>query len=471
MRRWIILVCLVLLANYLASGTASLKLPTLVGSHMVLQQKDTVRIWGWAQKGTIISIWTGWDDQVSSTITTDDDRWEFRIHTPAAGGPYQIVISADSLIVLEDIMIGEVWICSGQSNMEMPLKGYASQPVYGSNDFILHSGNYNIRHFQVGQVSSAIPENDCTGKWETSAPSSTGDFSAVAYLFGKHLYDILKVPVGLINASWDGAPIRSWIERSVLQDRFKEIDLSEFEGGRLNKRTPSGLFNGMIHPVTKYTIKGAVWYQGESDRHNPERYQVLFSAMIENWRACWKQGDFPFYFVQIAPYKYDSSCNAAFLREAQLKTMLDVPNTGMVTTTDIGEYDCIHPGDKETVGKRLAYWALAKTYHIEGISYCGPIYREMKTLRNKLFIWFDQSENGLTSFDTEIKGFEISSESREFFPAEAKINIKENHIELWSRNVELPVAVRYCWGNFIQGNLYNTAGLPASPFRSDNWSE
>lgn len=471
MKKWSIFLCVLLKTEYLVFSAAGLQLPAILSSHMVLQQNETVRIWGWADQGVTVGVKAGWDNHFSYSVASENNTWEVKIKTPSAGGPHNLVISADTLIVLTDIMIGEVWICSGQSNMEMPLKGYASQPVLGSNDYILESGKHEIRLFQVGEAASARPESDCAGTWDVSQPSSVADFSAVAYLFGRYLFNALEVPIGLIDVSWDGTPVHSWTEKEVIQKKFKNIDLTVLDKGQISKRSPTALFNGMIHPLVKYAIKGVIWYQGEADRYRPEIYERLFSEMIASWRMHWGSGNIPFYFVQIAPYKYDSSCNAAYLREAQLQTMLKVPKTGMVVTTDIGEYDCIHPAEKETVGKRLAYWALADTYHIQGIKYCGPVFKRMEIKQKKVIIYFDHSENGFTSFGSKLEGFSIASYDKRFYPAEAVINRKENSIEVSSKKVELPVAVRYCWGNFIRGNLYNTAGLPASPFRSDDWKE
>ncbi len=445
-----------------------LRLPALIGDHMVLQQQASVSVWGWAEAGAKVKLLTGWSPGNAETYADKDGKWELKLLTPEAGGPYEIEIQADTTIVLKDILIGEVWVCSGQSNMAMPFKGYTSSPVNGSNDYIAHGKNNNIRLFTVKKSYSIDPEENCIGKWSVSNPHDVSEFSAVAYVYGKYLQDVLGVPVGLIHSTWGGTPAQAWMDHSTLQNRFDEVDLSVLENEKVTVIYPTVLFNAMIHPLLKYCMRGVIWYQGEStiNRRNPELYSKLFPGLIQNWRSRWGQGDFPFYFVQIAPYKYDS-INSAYQREAQLIAMKNTINTGMAVTLDIGEYDNIHPAEKIIIGKRLAYWALARTYGIEGIGYCGPIYKEMSTKDNEVILTFDYAENGFSTFGKVLDGFTVAGEDKEFFPAEA--TIKGSKIIVSSERVPHPIAVRYCWENFVVGSLYNTSGLPASSFRTDNW--
>jgi len=439
---------------------------------MVLQQQKTVVMWGWAKDGQNVTVMTSWNRARYSTRTTVDGSWELNIPTPAAGGPYSITIRADTTVIQNDVLIGEVWICGGQSNMEMPLAGYASQAVTGSNDYIARSTDSQMRLFTVQRKVSVVPEEDCTGAWETAGPGSVAKFSAVAYFYGKYLRDVLDVPVGLIHSSWGGTPVHSWVSRPVIEEHFNgEVDLSALRDGPINQRTPTVLYNGMIHPLVRFGIRGAIWYQGEADRMRYQQYSRLFPAMIRDWRDHWALGDFPFYFVQIAPYNYEPTVNTAFLREAQLRTMQQVPGTGIAVVVDAGDFNSIHPPDKTVVGERLAYWALAKTYGVPGISFSGPVFREMKIDGNKISLFFDHAESGFLGLGRELDGFTVAGHDRVFCPEVARVNRKENCIEIVCENVTEPVAVRYAWENYVRATLFNTAGLPASSFRTDSWEQ
>lgn len=463
------------LAVFLISGiffaqAAQLKLPALVGNHMVLQQQSKISVWGWAKAGSTVAVKAEWIGNTEKTVTEKDGKWKLELQTNEAGGPYQLEISSDTTYLLTDVMIGEVWVCSGQSNMQMPFRGYTSQPVVGSNDYIAHGHNNNIRLFTVKRKLSVTPLDDCEGSWSVSNPEDVGNFSAVAYVFGKYIQEVLNVPVGLIHTSWGGTPVEAWTDAATLESGFKEFDLSILDTpDEANSKTPTVLFNGMINPVVSFTIRGAIWYQGEANRKKPEQYAKLFPAMIENWREHWNQPELPLYFAQIAPFKYDSTVNSAYLREAQLITAQTVANTGMAVTMDIGELNCIHPAEKILVGKRLAYHALAKTYGLNGLQYNGPVFREMKVEGNAASLLFDFAEVGFSSFGKPLTGFSIAGADRVFHPASARIKGKE--LVVSSEQVPSPVAVRYCWENFAVGSLYNTAGLPASSFRTDDWNE
>lgn len=438
---------------------------------MVLQQQTSCKLWGWAQAGDSVMIKVGWCKEIKRCIADYDGKWWSEIKTPAAGGPYEIIIKADTTFILKNILIGEVWVCSGQSNMQMPFNGYLSMPVYGSNDYIAHGHNNNIRLFTLERRFSTSPSEVCAGDWVVSNPSDVAQFSAVAYSFGKYIQEILGVPVGLINSSWGDTPAEAWTSEDALKSDFKEFDLSVLITDKVTSKSPTVLFNAMIHPILNFSIKGVIWYQGTSNRDRPAQYTRLFPAMIQNWRESWGVGNFPFYFVQIAPYSYrfDKNTQSAFLREAQLKTMLNTHNTGIVVTMDIGDSLSNHPPEKIIVGKRLAYWALAKTYGLDGLSYSGPVFKSMTVKDNKAFLVFDFAEFGLTSFEKVLKGFIVAGENRQFYPAKAEI--KGSTLEVWSSNVETPIAVRYCWENYIEGTLFNTAGLPASSFRTDEWDK
>lgn len=469
-RTFFFVLYLILFQHGLAFST-SLRLPAIIGSNMVLQQQTSCRLWGWSKAGGSVIIKVGWSKETKRCVAGSDGKWWAEIKTPAAGGPYEIIIKSDTTIILKNVLIGEVWICSGQSNMQMPFQGYISMPVNSSNDYIAHGHNEKIRLFTLERKFSTSPLEDSEGDWQMSDPLNVAQFSAVAYSFGKYIQEVLNVPVGLINSSWGDTPAEAWIGRDELDSNFKEFDLLVLNSDKVTSKTPSVLFNSMIHPILNFSIRGALWYQGTSNRDRPLQYARLLPALINNWRENWNIGEFPFYFVQIAPYSYrfDKNTQSAFLREAQLKTMLSTSNTGMVVTMDIGDSLSNHPPEKIIVGKRLAYWALAKTYGMKGISYSGPVYKTMTLQGNKAILQFDFAEFGLTSFGKELKGFVVAGEDKVFHPARAEI--KASTVEVWSTKVDKPVSVRYCWANYAQGTLFNTAGLPSSSFRSDNWDK
>lgn len=444
------------------------RLPAFFSDHMVLQQLQEVAVWGTDNPQSKISVTGSWGKKVMATAD-EKGRWILKITTPAAGGPYRVVIRGSSEVVLQDVLIGEVWFCSGQSNMEMPVKGYLNQPVTGSNEAILNSSNNQVRFFSAARATSITPLTYVKGDWKIAGPATTGNFSATAYFFARKLQAQLGVPVGCIQSSWGASTIESWMDKESLA-AFAGKKIPDTLPATDPNRTPTIMYNSMLHPYIGYTIKGIIWYQGEANRENAAEYRSLFGSMVKSWRQQWGQDDFPFYFVQIAPFE-PGKVNAAFLREAQLQSMLTVKNTGMVVTMDIGEQQVIHPAQKETVGTRLAYWALAKDYGLQGIAYSGPVYREMKPTNNgKIVLFFDYCEQGLTSFGKPLTDFEIAGEDKQFFPAEAVIDRdKKGSITVSSDRVPKPVHVRYAFKNWAQASLFNTQGLPASSFRTDNW--
>lgn len=443
-------------------------MPAFFADNMVLQQQQMVSIWGKDRPNTKIIVRGSWGKDAKAT-TDNNGQWKVKLQTPQAGGPYTIAIEGSNKVTLKNVLIGEVWLCSGQSNMEMPVKGYANQPVMGSNETILNSSNDNIRFLNTPRTYSITPLTDTKGEWKSASAGTTGNFSATAYYFAKKLQSVLGVPVGIIQTAWGASTIESWMDKQTLSP-FKSTIIPEKLPDSLPNRTPTIMYNSMLHPYVGFTIKGMLWYQGEANRENANEYQALFSSMIESWRHQWQQGDFPFYFAQIAPYE-PGKVNAALLREAQLKTMQAVKNTGMAVTLDIGERTVIHPSQKEQVGARLAYWALAKDYNLKGVAYSGPVYRDMqKTANGKLVLNFDYCDQGLTSFGKPLTDFEVAGEDHFFYPAQATINKdKTGVLIVWNDAVKNPVSVRYAFKNWAEGCLFNTQGLPASSFRTDNW--
>ncbi len=632
------------------------KLPAIISSNMVLQQQVIVPLWGWDTPGQTVDLSASWLDSPVKARSNKDGEWRIDVPTPKAGGPYELTISGSKDIVLNNVMVGEVWLCSGQSNMEMPVKGWAGQPVTESEQVIATADYPEIRLFTVARKTSFEPLNDCEGNWTECSPEQMPDFSAAGYFFGLELYRKLGIPIGLIHSSWGGTPAEAWTSKEfisripyfqtypgecdsqefrqvkldayqIVQDKwlgnlgflpglekapdwvlpgfqdkywekievpakwentrlgnysgmvefrlsFKvprkwsgkeiqlelgpidEIDITWVNGvqvashpnpyswatpriykipagivkpgnntiaiqvgntsgaggifGEANQlrifpvgndasfkilkgkwkarksisygevvdmpycdncgepNTPTTLYNGMISPLIPFRIKGAIWYQGESNRYDGQLYGQIFPNMINNWRNDWGQGDFSFYYVQIAPYTYRDELSTGLLREAQHHAM-KLPNTGMVVTMDIGDLVTIHPPNKEDVGKRLAYWALAKDYQMEGIPFSGPLYKEYKKEVSKIRIIFDNVGEGLKMDGPELIHFLIAGRDRVFVPARAEIEGKT--LIVYSPEVKNPMAVRFGWGSTDQTNLFNFEGLPAGPFRTDNWND
>jgi len=489
--------CALLIVTALAS--ADVKLPAVVGDNMVLQQNTSASLWGWADVGEQITVRASWLDEAVKTKASQDGKWLAKVPTPKASGPHTITIKGNNTIELKNVMSGEVWICSGQSNMQWTVSN-SNNP-----EEEIAAANYpNIRLFYVPRTVALEPQDDCKADWKECSPETIGGFSAVAYFFGRTLNRELNVPIGLIHTSWGGTPAESWTRREILEsdDKFipiverheryqadypklleeYEIKLGEWKvaaekaktDGKeqpkkpgaprnpVNSWTPSGLYNAMIAPLLNCTIQGAIWYQGESNAGRAYQYQTLFPAMIENWRTDWKLGDFPFYFVQIAPYKGQ----IPEIREAQLIALKNVPNSGMVVTTDIGDVNDIHPRNKQDVGKRLALWALAKTYGENKVVCSGPIYRAKRIEGNRIRLYFDYVGSGLLADGGELTHFTIAEEDKDFVPAKAVI--EGSTIVVSSPNVTNPADVRFGWENSAEPNLFNREGLPASPFRTDD---
>ena len=453
---------------------AQIEVGPLFSDDMILQRNSKVSIWGEADANQKISIQSSWNKKKTTTQSDADGNWLAKIETPKAGGPYNIDIkSSNSTVTLSNVLIGEVWITSGQSNMQMTLNGYANEPVLGSLDMIANANNSNIRLFTFERVTSKEPIRSVKGKWLVSNSENTAAFTAIGYSFAKYLNKVLDVPIGIINTSWGGTPAEAWTDSKTLVENFKKSEIKNFTENKRKSHDPSALFNAMINPLIPFKIRGALWYQGESNVRRANNYTKLMNVMIDGWRREWNQGSFPFYFVQIAPYRYSGSdkSESAYLREAQLKTMLQTKNSGMAVTLDIGNEFSIHPDKKIIIGKRLAYWALAKDYKIKGIPFSGPVYKSIEINDDKAIVDFDYAESGFVFFNGKINGFEIAGEDKIFHPASVSIMYGKNvsKLTITSDKVKKPVAVRYGWKNYLKGNLYNTKGLPASSFRSDNW--
>lgn len=487
---------------------ADVKLPAVIGDNMVLQRAIDVPIWGWADPGEKVTVTLG--KQAKSATAGTDGKWLVRLDSMEEGGPATMIVSGTNRIEVQNILVGEVWVCSGQSNM-----GFTVRSANDAEKEIAAADYPQIRLFSVPLVGTQEPQYDCKGKWVVCSPQTAGSFSAVGYFFGREIHRALKIPVGLVNTSWGGSSCEAWVRRAVLEADPRYAALlaqwdkrcaaydpekakAAFEANRARWRAaaekakaegrpapaaprapsdpragqhrPANLYNGMILPILPYAIRGAVWYQGESNAGRAYEYRDLFPRMIRNWREDWGQGDFPFYFVQLAnfmavrPEPDESSW--AELREAQTMT-LAVKNTGQAVTIDIGEADDIHPRNKQDVGRRLAVWALAKDYGRE-VVYSGPMYKGMKKEGGTIRIAFDHADGGLVARGGEpLKGFAVAGADRKFVWAEAKI--EGEAVLVSSPSVADPVAVRYAWADNPVCNLGNKARLPACPFRTDAW--
>ena len=447
------------------TGIAQVRLPSIFSDNMVLQRETDVTIWGWSAPAEKIFITNTWNNTVDSVQATSFAKWNIKIKTPAAGGPYTLTIKGSNTIALKNIMIGEVWVCSGQSNMEWSsINGLPEMDAALPN-----SSNPNIRLFHIPKTTAIYPQDDCAGKWKNCDPESLKNFSAVAYFFGKKLQGELNVPIGLINTSWGGTPAEVWTPAEVINNDAELKDATAKQGVNNWWPTVAGAaYNAMIYPITNFNIAGAIWYQGESNTGTASTYKKLMTAMIDSWRSAWKK-DIPFYYVQIAPFKYGNKNIAALLREAQTQT-LEHPKTGMAVITDLVEdIKDIHPRQKTGVGERLAGWALAETYNKQGIAYKSPMYKNMEVNKNKVTVYFSDAADGLVlkGPDKKATAFYIAGEDKNFLPADVKI--EGDHVILTNKQIKNPVAVRFAFSNTAIGNIFNKAGLPINPFRTDNW--
>ena len=468
------LIALTMMANLcVAEVTTS----PVFGDSMVVQRDMPVHVWGWTQPN--IDVHVAMAGHEAETRSDKNGRFDVKLDPLPAGGPHEMVIQADETRTFKDVLVGEVWVCSGQSNMQWPV-GSANDP-----DLETLTANFpNIRLITVPRVGIQEPQNSFEGAWEACTPTSARDFSAVGYFFGRQLHQTLNVPIGLIDNAWGGSAAEAWVNRSELEKAGKYDELLEkwdtlaktydheaamnsyrkrlaaWEKNKKGNRPrpprdqltgnhrPANIYNGVLHPTIGYTIRGAIWYQGESNSSRAYQYRDLFPLMIKNWRDEWKQGDFPFYWVQLADFQAEvdtpGDSSWAELREAQTMTMSKLPNTGEAVIIELGEASDIHPRNKQDVAKRLARWALANDYGYD-IPFRSPTYQSMTIKDGKATLKFDHVGGKLDTFDVrEPIGFAIAGEDRKFVNAKAKITGKDT-IEVWSEDVKAPVAVRYAW--------------------------
>ncbi|MDX1472076.1 MAG: sialate O-acetylesterase [Flavobacteriaceae bacterium] len=442
-------------------------LPNFFSDSMVLQQKDSVPFWGTDQPEQMVSITTSWGAQ--ATVKTDSEgEWKTQLVTPAAGGPYDIYIAGTGKDTLKNVLIGEVWLAAGQSNMHIPLKGYRNTPIEGAMEALVNSKNSKIRFFRINRNPTLSPEDNVSGDWKESNPENAQEFSAVGYFFASLLQKSLDVPVGIITTSWGGSKVQAWLGKKSVK-KFPELKIPEVlgESAKDKRTTPTSLYNGMLLPLQDYAIKGVLWYQGESDRET-ENYQGYFTELIRSWRDQWKDQSLPFYFVQIAPFSYDElnpvpGGDAARVRNAQLQTYLTVHNTGMVVSMDAGDCKDVHPSRKKIIGDRLAYWALADTYGWE-LPHESPVFKKAVYSQNDqaVKVYFDHAPFGFIKQE-EIKGFSLSINGKTFEETSAQIG-SDGNILIPVKN-DFPKFIRFGYGDCIQTNLKSTFGFPVSPFK------
>lgn len=444
------------------SSRANITLPAVIGSNMVLQQNASVKLWGWGDPNEKVLITNSWNGKTDSTVVTQNAKWQVSINTPSAGGPYTINIKGYNRIVLTNVLIGEVWVSSGQSNMEYSYRWGLPQ----MKEEFATADKLNIRFFNIPRTTAETPQEDCKAQWTRCDSNTLRSFSAVAYYFGKKLNHDLNVPIGLINASWGGTPAETWTPAELvnndpaLQEAAGKLPVSN--GWPI---TPGYTYNGMLSPIINYTIAGAVWYQGEGNTANAATYHRLFSTMINAWRKKWNAA-FPFYFVQIAPFRYGNKNVAALIRESQFKTLV-VPKTGMVVTTDLAEDTLdIHPKNKKDVGTRLAKLALLETYNKNIPAAKSPLYKSIEIVKDKAFISFDNADGLMIKYNS-VKGLYIAGDDQHFYPAQ--VSVQDNKLVVWNKNVIKPAAVRYAFSNTAIGNIFSKGGMPVAPFRTDNW--
>ena len=477
---------MLLLPTISASGQSQkLKLAGIFGNQMVIQRDSDAPIWGHAKPGVEVTVSPSWTEEVTETISDDKGRWKTTLQTPPAGGPFTISVTAGKeQVQLKNVLSGEVWICSGQSNMQWKLKGF------GLNQFkedVEKAKFPKIRFCNVPQVLALTEQEDLKSGWSTCTPQTALNFSCVAYFFGSRIHQELDVPIGLISTNWGGSSAEAWVSSETLKKDFPDFrkrlngysDIIAKSGAKytrqskpkgLGQTAPSVLYNSMLKPIIPLKVAGVIWYQGESNVEKPEQYRKLFPALIEDWRNHWGDQNLPFYFVQIAPFKYRDRKGikpAAYLREAQMMA-LSVPNTGMAVTMDVGDESNIHPKDKKPVGERLALLALSRTYGKSDIVDSGPLYKDFKIQDDKIRLEFASVGGGLTSRDEKpLIDFTIAGADKKFVPATATID--GDTIIVHSEKVAQPMSVRFGWGNADKPNLMNTEGLPASSFRTDDW--
>lgn len=454
----IVLVVLTLL--FIQTGNAMIRLPHILSDGVVLQQNADIQLWGWASPNEKLSIWPSWQKDSIHLSANAEGKWIITLHSPKAGGPYTIDFDAHNHIRLSDVWLGEVWICSGQSNMEFTYNWRKTKDVaadFGS------CNQYNLHFFQVPKTTGLTPQEDLPGSWSNCDSNTVKNFSAVAYFFGKKLNKNMRIPIGLISTNWGGTPAEVWTPANLVNENpflfYWQQKLKPSVGWPI---IAGRTYNAMIYPLTQFAIAGAIWYQGESNVDTYQSYGQLFKTMIRSWRTRWNS-NFPFYFVQIAPYHYGKG-NGPALR-AQQAQALKLPNTGMVVTADlVTDTSDIHPHNKHDVGYRLANLALADHYQIKGDFPKSPVLADYQLQGSKVHISFSGAQRTLKIKDGLIKGLYIAGADQHLYPASIQLD-KDGSITVSSKQVSAPRLIEYGYDNTRMGNLISGKGLPVAPFK------
>ncbi|UOG75415.1 sialate O-acetylesterase [Hymenobacter tibetensis] len=460
---------------------ATIRLPALVGDHMVLQRDTKVPIWGWAAPGEKVTL--TFQGKTYAAVPASTGKWQVTLPATPAGGPYTMTLRGQNTLTIQDILVGDVWLASGQSNMELPLRD-PNAPKPNSYPVVVHAeqevaaANFpQIRQFTVKKQVSNQPRLESEGyNWKLCSPSTAGQFAAVPYFFARDLHQHYKVPIGIISSPWGGTPAEAWVSGEALkvlpdfQAKVVEVEKQTTPENN-DPNTPTGLFNGMIAPLIPYAVKGIIWYQGESNANRAEQYRTLFPTLIKDWRGRWGY-DVPFLFVQLANFKETepepAESDWAELREAQALA-LTLPRTGMAVAIDIGDGKDIHPANKQDVGHRLALVARKVAYNDKQVVAAGPTFQSMRVTGNKVQLRFTDAGSGLQVKGSNgvLKGFAVAGADKKFHWATAKLEGQQ--VVVSSEAVPTPVAVRYAWASNPEATLYNREGLPAAPFRTDQW--
>ncbi len=466
------------LAAFATSAGARVRLPHLLGDGMIVQQQTDVRLWGWDKPGTTVKATTSWSDQTATAKTDKNGRWILTVRTPKAGyTPLSITFDdGDGTTTLKDVLAGEVWVCAGQSNMEMPLRGFDNCPVEGYNNEVVNASQYKgIHYVKIPSVMSMQPLDDANCQWQTISPTTVGDCSATGYFFAQTVNRALDIPVGLILANKGGTRVESWLDADNLKKYTDEsldsmTNVKKYPGDYLR---PLVWGYGTFSPILNFTVKGILFYQGCSNVGAPgDQYSQRLKLLVEQWRRDFKLGQIPFYFVQIAPY-YNGDVNGTagpLLREQQLKASKIIPNSDIVCTEDLVypyETQQIHPTMKKPVGQRLAYIALHHDYGMTSLMCESPQFKEMTISNDTCFVRLTNDYRAISRYE-DIQGFEVAGADKVFHPAKAFYDWNKG-LCITSPEVKAPVAVRYCFHNFQLGNVANGGGLPLFPFRTDNW--
>ena len=475
---------LLLLALTVMSVSAKVRLPHLIGDNMVIQQLADVRLWGWTDAGKEVKVTVSWSNDVSSAKADRDGRWKLTVKSPAASyTPLSITFNDGDELTVNNVLSGEVWVCAGQSNMEMPINGFGNCPVEDHNGIVMDAmKSKGVRSVKLPSRMSATPLEDSDCEWRQCTPSTVGDFSATGYFFARLVSRTLDIPVGLIEANKGGSRVESWMTKETLErytdDPTDSVEISKRWSWDYHRSLLWG--NGTFNPILNYTVKGILYYQGCSNVGDPgNMYSEHLKVLVEQWRRQFGLGEIPFYFIEIAPYHYDNVDGdwGAKLREQQMRASKIIPNSSLVCTNDLVypyETTQIHPAQKRQVGERLAYTALHRDYGMKDLWYKSSSYKDMKIQNDTIYIHL-QDEYGAMSRFEDLQGFELAGEDRVFHPAHAQHYWRpdggywDEGIALTSKDVAKPVAVRYCFRNFQIGNVKNGAGLPLFPFRTDEW--